>query len=47
MMDDGVGRLLEFLRALEKRGFFKNLMDASGSSDQSVPTIPYLCLLHG
>jgi len=47
MMDDGVGLLLEFPGGFRKAGFLWNLMDASGSSDQSVPTIPYLCLPYG
>ena len=33
-MDDGVGRLLEFLRADEKRGLLCNLTDAWGLSNQ-------------
>ena len=34
MMEDGVGRLLEFLRAAEKRGDLCNLTDAWGLSNQ-------------
>jgi len=35
MIDDGVGRLLEFLRTQEERGYLCNLTDASGPSNQS------------
>jgi len=34
MMDNGVGRLREFLGAEEKRGSLCNLVDPSGPSDQ-------------
>jgi len=33
MMDDGVSRILEFLRAEAKRGHLCNLAKASGASD--------------
>jgi len=44
MMNDGVSRLLEFLRAEEGRGYLCSLTDASGSSNQPpsprcVPTV--------
>ena len=34
-MDDGVGRLLEFLKAEEKRGHLCNHTDTGGLSNQS------------